>query len=166
MRGIDWNKLINEEAVAKHTKPIELTEDWVSYRYPPDPLGASKQPARFNLAGQSGIYLASGIECAQAEVPTHEARVLYEITPKTIHVFDIVSFAEENGLEDVVKQTKEGGGHELCQELSSALTTDYGITGVFYESCQMAKQGKSGFCVCVLPRPDQTIDGSFMHSTV
>lgn len=161
--NIDWKLILNEDAVKAYTKPIQINADWVSYRYPPDPYGASLQPSRYNIAGQSGFYIASGEKCAQAEVPNHELRELHSVKPQTINAFDVISFATENKLTDVLLAAKEAGGHQICQELSSHLTASQGLTGIFYQSYQMLQKGETGYCVCVLPREDQKIDESFMQ---
>lgn len=161
--NIDWKTLLDDETVKAYTKPIEINTDWVSYRYAPNPYGASMQPARYNLAGQSGFYMASGVQCAQAEVPNYEFRELYSIKPQTVYAFDVLTFAKDRNLDEVVLAAKEHGGHEVCQELSTYLTTSHGLTGVFYQSYQMEQRGETGYCICVLPRPDQTIDVNFMQ---
>gem|GEM_PF-2551658 len=161
--NIDWKALLDEATVKTYTKPIEINADWVSYRYAPNPYGASLQPSRYNNAGQSGFYMASGVNCAQAEVPKHDFRELYSVKPQTVCAFDVISFATDKKLGDVLLSAKEFGGHQICQELSTHLTTVHGLTGVFYQSYQMFQQGQTGYCVCVLPRPDQTIDESFMQ---
>jgi len=160
---IDWKALLDDATVMTYTKPININEDWVSYRYSPDPYGASLQPSRYNIASQSGFYMASGVKCAQAEVPNHEVRQLYSVTPQTIYAFDVISFATDKNLGDVLLAAKEYGGHQICQELSTYLTKSQGLTGIFYQSYQMLQRGQTGYCVCVLPRSDQTIDESFMQ---
>jgi len=161
--NVDWKALLDEATVKAYTKPIEINADWVSYRFPPDPYGASLKEGRYNIAGESGFYMASGIKCAQAEVPNHDLKELYSITPQTIYAFDVISFATAKGLNDIVLAAQKNGGHQICQELSTHLTTHHGLTGVFYQSHQMLQQGETGYCVCVLPRADQTIDEGFMQ---
>ena len=159
----DWKALLDEETVKKYTKPIEINQDWVSYRFPPNPYGASLKPSRYNVEGQSGFYLASGVKCAQAEVKNHEFRDLDKITPQTIYAFAVISCATEQNLKDVVMTAQEYGGHSVCQELSQHLTMSQGLTGIFYQSYQMQQIGDTGYCVCVLPKEDQKIDASFMQ---
>jgi hypothetical protein len=160
---IDWKALLDQQTVKEYTKPITVNADWVSYRYAPNPYGASMQPGRYNVSGQFGFYMASGIKCAQAEVPNHEFRELYSIKPQIVNAFDILSFAEDRKLEEVILAAREHGGHEVCQDLANHLTTTQGITGVFYQSYQLLQRGETGYCICVLPRPDQTIDETFMQ---
>ncbi|MHB1078220.1 MAG: RES family NAD+ phosphorylase [Prosthecobacter sp.] len=160
---INWKALLDEASVKAYTKAIEINADWVSYRYAPNPYGASLQPSRYNVAGQSGFYMASGVQCAQAEVPNHEERDLYSVKPQTIYAFDVLSFATDKNLDDVLLAAKNSGGHQVCQELSNYLTATRGLTGIFYQSYQMLQRGQTGYCVCVLPRPEQTIDESFMQ---
>jgi hypothetical protein len=161
--NINWKPLLDEATVKAYTKPIEINVDWVSYRYAPNPYGASMQPSRYNITGQSGFYMASGINCAQAEAPNHAVRELYGVKPQTIYAFDVISFATDKKLEDVLLAAKESGGHQVCQELSTYLTASQGLTGIFYQSYQMLQKGETGYCVCVLPRADQKIDESFMQ---
>lgn len=161
--NINLKTLLDEDTVKAYTKPIKINADWVSYRYAPNPYGASMQPSRYNIAGQSGFYLASGINCAQAEVPNHEERELYSVKPQTIYAFDVINFARDYNLEDILLAAKESGGHQVCQEISTHLTASQGLTGIYYESHQMRQKGETGYCVCVLPRADQKIDESFMQ---
>ena len=55
--NIDWKAVLDDATVRAYTKPININEDWVSYRYPPNPYGASLQPSRYTIAGQSGFYM-------------------------------------------------------------------------------------------------------------
>ena len=116
---IDWKPLLDEATVKAYTKPIEINADWVSYRYAPDPYGASLQPSRYNNAGESGFYMASGVKCAQAEVKNHHLRELYSVKPQTIFAFDVISFATDKNLNEVLLAARESGGHQICQELST-----------------------------------------------
>ena len=107
--------------------------------------------------------MASGEKCAQSEVPNHKLLELYRVKPQRIYAFDVISFATDKNLGDALLVAKESGGHLLCQELSTFLTASHDLTGVFYRSYKMRQQGQTGYCVCILPRPEQMIDESFMQ---
>ena len=98
---------------------IDVAEDWVSFRhpdYPPD--SASKQPNRYNRAGDTAYYLASGYDIAKAEVPNWMERDAYKVAPGTIHASNLAQWSKDKGYYDHFLQSNNAAGHGLCQTVT------------------------------------------------
>jgi hypothetical protein len=160
--AIDWEYILDPDTVMQYTRKIAINGDWVSYRYPTDPYGASMRAGRFNTDGQSGLYFASGTACAQAEVPDNSPLMLYRVRPQEVTAFDLVAFAEDKELTSVLTVTGEQGGHAICQSLSTYLTEKYPLSAIFYQSQKLAQIGEIGYCLCLLPRDSQAFGDDFM----
>jgi hypothetical protein len=153
---------IKSEDVAKYMKTIEVTGDWVSSRDPKFPVNSvSKLENRFNREGDVAYYAASGKATMKAEVSNWTERDIYRVSPTTIHAFDLAAWSAERGCyEDFLKSKKEGG-YGLCQAVSDQLTGVHGLSGILYNSQPMHTAGETGYCLVVLPRSGQLVDGTF-----
>jgi RES domain-containing protein len=137
-------------------------DTYVSYRYAPDPFGASNREARYNPQGVACFYIADSIETAQREVRFNfNLKELYHVTSGSFFAFNAAKFANDFSLSPMLTGAESDGGYEFCQELA-AHVTGYGLSGVAYPSRQMALQGKTGMCMALLPQSWQLESGKLM----
>lgn len=141
---------------------IDVQGDWVCFKNPIyEPKSTSGVEGRMNPEGQSCYYTASGVPCAKAEVPNWTDRKLYNITPHTIHAFDLPRFSRDNDCEDLFLKSKEEGGYQACQSLASHLNNEVAVTGVLYSSYQSFQQGTSGLCLALFPESGKLVGETY-----
>jgi hypothetical protein len=159
--------IIRPEEVQKYTVPIEVTGDWVSFRHSDfRPNSVSLSAARFNQDGEPAYYLASGVDTAEAEVPNWQERELFKVAPTDIHAFDLAAWSKANGQYENFLQSKQDGGHGVCQQVADQLTHVHGLSGILYNSEPMYAAGSTGYCLAVLPPSGQLVDGRFFVKDV
>ncbi|WP_269537064.1 RES family NAD+ phosphorylase [Cerasicoccus fimbriatus] len=152
--------LISGVNINDYVMPIEVTGNWVSYRYTGSPLTASKKEGRYNEDGVNAFYLADSQETAAHEVRHNfNEKDLYRVKPGTIYVFDAYKFATDNCLNHPLTGSPEDGSYKFCQDIAYCLTMDHGLSGVRYPSRQMALKSKSGQCIVLLPQEHQLVNG-------
>lgn len=140
--------------------PIEVTGQFVSWRFDGDPLGASRREARYNTKGVDCFYIADSVKTANSEVRyKFENKVLHSVKPTTIYAFDAQRFAQKFTLTQYLTGAEEDGGYSFCQELAGILVSQYSLSGVAYPSRQMALADSSGMCIALLPQQYQLNDG-------
>jgi RES domain-containing protein len=156
----DIQELLNKINVQDYVLIIQITDDWVSYRYSPSPNTASKRAGRFNKDGEDAFYLADSEETAKHEIKfNYDKKKLYKVQSKYIKAFDAKRFAEQYSLSHPLTGAKEEGSYEFCQSISECLTETYGLSGVLYPSRQMALSNRSGQCLVLLPKTHQLVNG-------
>jgi RES domain-containing protein len=137
-------------------------DTYVSYRYAPDPYGASNREARYNPSGVACFYIADSVETAQCEVRfKFDQKELYQVKSGSFYAFNAEKFANDYSLSPMLTGAESDGGYKFCQELA-AHVTGYGLSGIAYPSRQMALQGKTGMCMALLPQSWQLESGKLM----
>jgi len=160
--GVPLTGRLNEAVLKGCIRPIEINDDWVSYRHPEHSLNsASLHEGRFNHSGQTAYYIASGDHCGQREVPNHRERVRCSVKKGTINVFDLPALAACYNYDESFVKQREGGGWDICQEVSTYLTTNHQVSGILYQSAACHKNGQQGICLAVLPGKGQNLPEDF-----
>lgn len=137
-----------------------ISDDYVSYRFAPDPYGASKLASRYNPDGINCFYIADNIETAQNEIHFNfNNKELYHVKSGPIFAFDAQKFATQFSLSPLLTSAEQDGGYKFCQDIASYLVDSKGLSGIAYPSRQMALQGKTGFCIALLPHTSQLESG-------
>jgi len=155
-------KNLTPDTAKNYMIAIDVQGDWVCFKnpqYPPNSISGVE--GRMNEEGQSCYYAASGVQCAQAEVPNWTDRDLYKIMPHRIHAFDLPQFAKDNNCEELFLKSKEEGGYKVCQSLASHLNNEVAVTGVLYSSYQSYNQSDSGLCLALLPKSGQLVGDTY-----
>ena len=158
---------ITTEDIQKYTVPIDITADWVASRDPNFPINsASLQGNRFNKAGETAYYIASGSDTMKEEVPNWRDRVTYRCSPTLIHAFDLAHWSNDIGCRDDFLKSKAVGGYGVCREISSQLTGIYGLSGILYNSHGMHAVGSTGSCLVILPPSGSLVGDTFFVKDV
>jgi hypothetical protein len=156
---------LSPETVAKYVVEVDVGPHWVCFKDPQYAAeSVSLREGRFNEAGEGCYYLASGVECAKAEVPNWINRQLFTVNPHKINAFDAQKYAEENGVQDDFLKAKESGGYALCQSIAKQLS-DVGCTGVLYNSFQAYKNGDHGLCMALRPNSGELVSDTYFIKT-
>lgn len=153
--------IVEDLAGCKVTLPIN--EDWVTLRDKKYPiLEPSMRENRFNKTDVPAWYTASGIEVAQAEVGSHSDLQSYRMMSGLYTAFDTITFAQRHGLTDNFRSSRESGGYGFCQDVAEIVTgLDTTISGMLYASYEMAKDGKEGYCLAILPQKEIELHEGF-----
>lgn len=155
-----WN--LRPEEIQKYTILINVTKDWLSSRDPKYPVNSpSKLANRYNRDGDTAYYLASGIATMQAEVAGWQQHKTYYVSPTMIHAFDLPSWSLDHNCHEEFLQSKELGGHGVCQQITDQLTGVYGLSGILYNSAPMHAAGRTGYCLVILPQSGHLVDDTF-----
>lgn len=164
----DLQEMLKSIDVQNYVVEYLVSENYVSYRFNEKPFEASKLEARFNPPGVDCFYIADSIETAKHEVKfKFDNKELYHVKPGPIFAFDAQKFANDFTLSPLLTGAQEDGGYKFCQNIASLLTGNYGLSGVAYPSRQMALDGKTGFCIALLPQKWQLDSGrlEFFYKT-
>ncbi|MBE7494797.1 MAG: hypothetical protein HS117_07620 [Verrucomicrobiaceae bacterium] len=149
-------------ALGSYVTDLTINADWVSYRHPDYPwTSASLIEQRFNNSGQTAYYVASGDYVGQVEVPNHYERVKCSLAAHTVKVFDLHRFSEDYGYTDKFVQERSAGGWHVCHEVSDFLTSNFGISGLLYQSAAAHADGQFGYCVAIIPGREQQLPSDF-----
>lgn len=150
----------NSIDVRDYVVEYPVSENYVSYRFTPNPFEASKREGRYNHAGVDCFYIADSIETAQHEIRfKFDNKEVYHVKPGSIFAFDAQRFANQFSVSPLLTGAEQDGGYKFCQDIASHLTGNHGLSGVAYPSRQMALQGKTGFCIALLPQTWQLNSG-------
>ncbi len=154
---------LNSVDVTKYVVEYRISKNFVSYRYEPDPFGASKRNARYNPDGVNCFYIADSIETAQREVNfSFKDKALYYVNPCSIFAFDAQRFAKDFSFSPMLTGAEKDGGYQFSQDLAEHLVNTQGLSGVAYPSRQMALEGKTGMCIAILPQNSQLDSGKLL----
>lgn len=141
---------------------LEINPDWLSFRPPDHPRNrASLSEGRLNQEGQIAFYLASGDYCGEVEVSSHFERIRCNVTPHTVHVFDLHRFSVDYGYTDAFVGQRRTGGWAICQQVSDYLTNHHGVSGVLYQSAALNQRGEFGYCMAILPGRENSLPSDF-----
>jgi hypothetical protein len=153
---------ITAEDILKYTVAIDVTADWVASRDPKFPVNSvSLLENRFNQAGETAYYIASGSATMQAEVKHWDQRETYHCSASAIHAFNLAAWSEDKGYRDDFLKSKDDGGYGVCQQVAAQLTGAYGLSGILYNSHGMHSAGTTGSCLVILPPSGSLIDQAF-----
>lgn len=153
---------ITTEEIKKYTISIDVTADWVASRDPKFPVNSvSLKENRFNKAGESAYYIASGSNTMKAEVKDWDQRETYHCSASAIHAFNLAAWSEDKGLRDDFLKSKNEGGYGVCQQVASQLTGVYGLSGILYNSHGMHSAGETGSCLVILPPSGSLVENTF-----
>lgn len=159
---------LDRETIDRYMETIVTDGTLVSYRHPKYPTHKpSLLENRFNVVGQCATYAASGMACAQAEVPNYGDRECFEITPGLeIHAFNLAAYARDHGVSDLFTMSKEDGGYSLPQAFASHLTSTAPVSAIIYESHALKEQGKVGLNLVILPFEGTELDAGFFKKKI
>lgn len=153
---------ITPEEIQKYTVAIDVTADWVASRDPKFPVNSvSLRENRFNQAGETAYYIASGSNTMQAEVKDWDQRETYHCSASAIHAFNLAAWSEDKGYRDDFLKSKDEGGYGVCQQVAAQLTGVYGLSGILYNSHGMHSAGATGSCLVILPPSGSLVDQTF-----
>lgn len=162
MNPDDLKAQLSGVALSGYVTELTINSDWVSYRHPDHPWeSASLREGRFNNSGQAAYYIASGDYVGQIEAPKYYERVKCHVTPHTVKVFDLQRFSEDRGYGDTFVQQRASGGWQICHEVSDYLTTNFGISGLLYQSAATHAVGQSGYCMVIIPGREAQLPKDF-----
>lgn len=158
---------ITSEDIQKYTVAIDVTVDWVASRDPRFPVNSvSRLENRFNQAGETAYYVASGSATMKAEVPGWEDRVTYRCSASVVHAFDLARWSEDHGRREDFLKSKTKGGYGICQQVATQLTGVYGLSGILYNSHGMHAAGATGSCMVILPPSGSLVGETFFVKDV
>jgi len=153
---------ITPEDIQKYMVAIDVTVDWVASRDPRFPVNSvSRLENRFNQAGDTAYYIASGSDTMKTEVPTWEGRITYHCSASAVHAFDLARWSEDKGCRDDFLKSKAEGGYGICQQVATQLTGVYGLSGILYNSHGMHTAGATGSCLVILPPSGSLVGETF-----
>ncbi len=158
---------ITPDDIHKYTVAIDVTADWVASRDPRFPINSvSLLENRFNQAGETAYYIASGSATMKTEVTNWQDRVTYRCSASAVHAFDLARWSEDNGCRDDFLKSKAERGYGVCQQVTAQLTGVYGLSGILYNSHGMHTAGATGSCLLILPQSGSLVDDTFFVKDV
>ena len=153
---------ITAEDIEKYRVRIDVTVDWVASRDPEFPVNsASLNDNRFNSAGETAYYLASGYDTMMAEVTGWQTRQTYKVAAACVDAFNLALWSEHKGCHAEFLSSKQDGGYGICQAIAKQLTEVHGVSGILYNSVPVHSSGGTGYCLVILPLSGGLLEDTF-----